>query len=274
MTATLAMEFRKCFSTRAWWALLLITVVWPGFNVAIMVLSLHFGGAEVSTDAPGLIGLGGDELARLLYSMGTTFGYVLPAIAGALSVAGEYRHQTITPTLLADPARWRVLTAKFISVAPLAALYGLAVVVACLVFGAGLLALLGDPTGLGDRQTWELFARMIPAMTLWGLIGVGLGTLLGNQAVAIVVLLGITMFIEPTVRLLPLLVGHDIAALAYLPGALGDSVTGASLFSAFTPSDAAGSGLLPFLPAVGALLAYAVVLTVIGYVVRFRRDIG
>ncbi|MCL2455365.1 MAG: ABC transporter permease [Micrococcales bacterium] len=271
MIATLRMEFRKYFTTRTWWALLLITFVWTGLNVATMVLAIHFGRSEMTAEQ-GFFLPSGDAVARLIYSMGTTFGYVFPAIVGAMSVAGEYRHQTITPTLLTDPARWRVLAAKFLSVVPLSALYAVTVVVGCLVFGSALLAALGEPTALGDVKTWEMFARMILAMTLWGLVGVGLGALLTNQMVAIVTLLGITMFLEPTLRSLPMLIGRDIPALAYLPGALGDAVTGATLFSMFGPGGT-GAGLLGFLPATALLLLYAVVLTAAGYLLRFRRDI-
>lgn len=265
---TLSMEFRKYFTTRTWWALLLVVVAWTGVNVATMVLAVHFGGAEMNDD-PSMFVPTGDDLARLLYSMGTTLGFVFPAIVGAMSVAGEYRHQTLTPTLLADPVRWRVLAAKFVSVAPLSALYAAAVIVGCLLFGAGPLALLGDATGLGDGQTWEMFARMILAMVLWGLVGVGLGTLITNQMVAIVTLLGITMFLEPTLRSLPVLIGHDVPLLAYLPGALGDGVTGESLYTMFGD----GMTLLSVGPAVLGLLAYGVVLTVAGYFLRFRKDV-
>ncbi|MCL2090233.1 MAG: ABC transporter permease [Micrococcales bacterium] len=264
---TLSMEFRKYFSTRTWWALLLVTVAWTGMNVAMMVFTVHFGGAEMDED---MFVPAGDDLARLLYSMGTTFGFVFPAIVGAMSVAGEYRHQTLTPTLLADPVRWRVLAAKFVSVVPLGALYAVAVIVGCLLLGAAPLALLGDATGLGDGQTWEMFARMVLAMVLWGLVGVGLGALVTNQMVAIVSLLGITMFLEPTLRMLPMLIGNDIPLLSYLPGALGDSVTGESMYTMLSDQ----TSLVSLGPAVLGLLAYGVVLTVAGYFLRFRKDVG
>lgn len=266
---TLTMEFRKYFSTRTWWALLLVTLAWTAVNVATMVLAVHFGGSDMN-EQEGMFVPKGDDLARLLYSMGTTFGFVFPAIVGAMSVAGEYRHQTLTPTLLADPVRWRVLAAKFVSVVPLGALYAVAVIVGCLAFGAVPLALLGDATGLGSGQTWEMFARMILAMVLWGLVGVGLGTLVTNQMVAIVTLLGITMFLEPTLRSIPMLISRDVPALAYLPGALGDGVTGESLYSMLGEY---GVSLLSLGPAVLGLLVYAVGLMVAGYFLRFRRDV-
>ncbi|MCL2424031.1 MAG: ABC transporter permease [Micrococcales bacterium] len=266
---TLVMEFRKYFSTRMWWALLIVTVVWTAINITTTVFAVHFGGSDMNEE--GMFVPSGDDLARLLYSMGTTFGFVFPAIVGAMSVAGEYRHQTLTPTLLADPVRWRVLAAKFVSVIPLSALYAVAVVVGCLAFGALPLALLGDATGLGSGQTWEMFARMILAMVLWGLVGVGLGTVVTNQMVAIVTLLGVTMFLEPTLRVIPMLISRDVPALAYLPGALGDGVTGESMYSALTEF---GVSLLSTGPATLGLLVYAVGLVAAGYFVKFRRDVG
>ncbi|MCL2849623.1 MAG: ABC transporter permease [Micrococcales bacterium] len=265
---TFQMEFRKYFSTRTWWMLLLVTFVWTGLNVATMVFAVHFGGAEMRAEPDMFVPIG-DALARLLYSMGTTFGFVFPAIVGAMSVAGEYRHQTLTPTFLADPVRWRVLAAKFVSVVPLGALYALVVIAGCLVFGALPLAMLGDATALGSAQTWQMFARMVLAMVLWGLVGVGLGTLVNNQMVAVVSLLAITMFLEPTLRSIPMLIGHDVAILSYLPGALGDGITGETMYSMFT-----NNTLLSPAPAALGLLAYAVVLTVGGYYLRFRRDVS
>ncbi|MCL2466336.1 MAG: ABC transporter permease [Micrococcales bacterium] len=265
---TLVMEFRKYFSTRMWWILLLVTLAWTAMNIITMVLAVHFGGDQAADD--NMVIPKGDDLARLLYSMGTTFGFVFPAIIGAMSVAGEYRHQTLTQTLLADPVRWRVLSAKFVSTVPLGALYAVAVIVGCLLFGALPLALLGDATALGSGHTWQMFARMVLAMVLWGLVGVGLGTLINNQMVAIVTLLSITMFLEPTLRSIPVLIGHDVPVLAYLPGALGDAVTGESLYSMLGEF---GVSLLSLGPAVIGLLVYSVGLTVAGYFLRFRRDV-
>src|SRR5690625_6285407 len=45
------------------------------------------------------------EIATSIYTLAPAFGYVFPLIVGAISVTAEFRHQTITPTLLAEPRR-------------------------------------------------------------------------------------------------------------------------------------------------------------------------
>ena len=45
--------------------------------------------------------------APLLYSFASSVGYVFPVLLGALAVTGEFRHQTLTPTFLAEPRRRR-----------------------------------------------------------------------------------------------------------------------------------------------------------------------
>src|SRR3546814_17803473 len=68
-----------------------------------------------SPTGPGMGGGGvpsGLESAQATYTVGASLGYVFPLIVGALAMTGEFRHQTITPTLLYQPLRSTVLFAK------------------------------------------------------------------------------------------------------------------------------------------------------------------
>jgi hypothetical protein len=128
---------------------------------------------------------------------------------------------------------------------------------------------MGEPTLLADSGTWRTVALSVVALTLWALVGVGFGSVLTNQVAAIVVLLAFTQFVEPILRILLAQFDATSAVSKFLPGAAGEAIAGSSFYSS--------SGLAQLLPAwQGALvlLAYAVVLVLIGRLTTFRRDIG
>ena len=58
-------------------------------------------------------GLGSKEDQRQLLSLGS-LACVFSALAGVLLVTSEYRYGTIRPTILFNPARSQVLTAKIV----------------------------------------------------------------------------------------------------------------------------------------------------------------
>ena len=151
--------------------------------------------------------------------------------------------------------------------------FGLAVAVAgvagTVIGGAATLAIMGEPTLLGDSTVHRRILLSVVALTLWALVGVGFGSVLTNQVAAIVVLLAFTQFVEPILRLL--LAQFDVTEplSKFLPGAAGEAVAGSSLY--------ASSGLAQLLSSwQGALVltGYAVVLVVVGRLTTFRRDIG
>ena len=197
-------------------------------------------------------------------------GYIFPAILGALSVTGEFRHRTITPTLLAEPRRSLVLGAKLVAILPFAVVVALAGVVGTVIGGAVTLAIMGEPTLLGDSTIQRtLLILSVVALTLWALVGVGFGSVLTNQVAAIVVLLAFTQFVEPLLRLLLAQFDATEAISKFLPGAAGEAIAGSSLY--------VSSGLAELLNAwqgTVTLLGYAVILVVIGRLTTFRRDIG
>ncbi|MDR1077739.1 MAG: ABC transporter permease [Propionibacteriaceae bacterium] len=267
MIALLRSEWRKTASTRLWWTLAAAGYI--GLTSASLAAAFHFGAA--SGDLADLGGLTGVDLARVVYAVGPSLGYVFPAILGALTVTTEFRHQTITPTLLAEPRRGRVLVAKLIAVLPLSGAFGALLTAADVGLGAATLALLGQPTGLDQPAIWALIGRSVAAFALWGVFGVGLGLVIHHQVGAVVVLLAFTQLLEPVVRLIPALTGQSWAFFDYLPGALGEAVSGASLYSGFSPL--LGS-TLGWPLATACLIGYGLVFAAIGFFTTWRRDIG
>ena len=275
MIAALKSEYRKLFSTRMWWVLLLcasgyLAVMGAGIGALVGGFMGEADGAGAedgsSPSAPG-----GLNVALMVYSMAGSLAYVFPLLLGALSITQEYRHKTITQTFLGEPRRLVVLTAKLIASVALGLVSGLVCVAATVGPGGLAMSLVGADPGFTDSDTWIFFARALLDFTLWAVVGVALGTLLTNQVAMIVVVLAVTQFVEPLLRTLPDILQEEWSWPKYLPGAAGDAVQGDTFYAVMNGGD---SGLLPFGWAVVVLLALALGLAAIGYLVKFRRDVS
>lgn len=265
MKTAITMEFRKFFSTRMWWVLLIAMTAYMAFLAGIMALS-----SSVSVSGQPEQSLGDPlEAARSIYTIATAMGYIFPALIGALSVTSEFRHKTITPTLLAVPNRTRLISAKMIGSIPIGLLFGLAGTLAGVVAGASALEFLGDGAMLNEPAVWQSIGLSVVALTLWTVVGVGLGAMMTNQVAVILVLLAFTQFIEPVLRMLFTAVfdGNLSGVGSFLPGAAGEAITGGSIYSALGAGD-----LLPAWAGALILLGYGLVAATIGRFTSFRRD--
>lgn len=272
MRAALLTEWRKILTTRAWWINVLAAFAYMAMMGAILAGAFVFGNRQVeSGQVSGQAALDPVALAMTVYTLAVSLGYIFPALLGALAVTSEFRHRTITPTLLAEPRRGLVLGAKLVAVLPFAALVALASVTGSVLAGAATLAVLGEPTMLGDSDVQAAIARSVLALILWALVGVGFGSVLTNQVAAIVVLLGFTQLVEPLLRLALSAFDATQEIAKFLPGAAGESLAGASLYSS---TGTVGVGLLQPWQGALVLLAYAIGLVAIGRFTTFRRDIG
>lgn len=266
MRAALVAELRKVLSTRMWWLLLLVLVAYVGFVGLVMAASV--------TVAPELQGApvqaGGPDGALAIYSLVSSVGYVVPLVLGSLLVTQELRHRTLTATLLVEPRRGVVLGAKLLAAVPFGVLYGLAGVAAIVAGAAPLLAWGGDGAFLTDGEVVASLAMAVVVFALWTVLGVAFGSVVGNQVAAVVVVLAFTQFVEPIARVA--LAAADVPGVArFLPGAAADAVIGASFFSDLA---GAGSGVLLSRPAgLAVLVAYVVVLAVLGRLTTLRRDV-
>jgi hypothetical protein len=261
-------EITKLLTTKIWWILAIILFLYVGavsggLGAVFGFISRSSAAGDASQAPPT------DVLAPMLYGSVSTFGYVFPVLLGALAVTSEYRHQMLTPTFLATPKRGIVLAAKSVALLLFGALYGVVGVIASVGAGAGILAIFGLDTQLGESDTWALAARAVLALALWAVIGVGLGALIPNQVAAIVVILAFTQFVEPTLRAIVMFADWAAAVGKFLPGAASDALVGApSFFTMGTTADALEwwqGGLL--------LAALALVLTLLGYLISWKRDV-
>lgn len=264
MITAFQVELRKFLSTRLWWLLLIVLAAYMAFMGVVMAFTF-------TADSPqgGAMDLAPVEIAKTVYSLGNSLGYVFPLVIGALAVTTEFRHQTITATFIVEPRRTVVLVAKFLAGAVIGVAYGAAGTAATVVGGAPLLAWQGDGARLGDGDVLTAIALTIVSMTMWTMIGVGFGAVLTSQMASIVVLLAFTQFVEPLLRAALGAVDALAPIGRFLPGSAAESIAGASIYSAMGVFD-----LLERWQGALVMLAYVLIFGVIGRLTSFKRDVS
>lgn len=267
-------ELTKQFTTSMWWVLALVLLVYVGSTAgglaglfaALSNGTLPAGGAN----APAIPA---EALPPIIYSLATAVGYIFPLLIGTLLVTGEFRHKTLTPTFLATPRRGIALAGKVLAGVLMGLVFAVVALVATVGLGATVLALTGIDTRLDSAETWAMLGRIVIAFVLWVLIGIGVGTLVRNQVAAVVGVIAFTQFLEPILRTVAGFVEGVSGAAQFLPGATSDALVGASFYSTLS-APGGGSDALEWWAGGLVLLAYALVLIVLGYTVSWRRDVS
>lgn len=179
MRALLEAELVKLRTTRTFLALV-VTAVLLSLLVAILFASLSEPTA--------------DSVIEDVFA--SDFSALFILVLGVIGVAGEWRHRTITSSLLAAPDRLRFLVAKTIAYAVAGAALSLLITIAVAVAGFAILSARDLPTPeLSDLA--DFIWRNLAIAALLGAFGVGVGVLVRNQPVAIVGILVVSFFIEP-----------------------------------------------------------------------------
>jgi len=124
------------------------------------------------------------------------FSSLFILLLGVTGMAGEWRHRTITSSVLAAPDRLRLLVAKLISYAVAGTVLSLIVTVALMALGTVILSI-RDETTLGVADLADVLWRNLVVAALLGAFGVCVGGTVRNQIVAIVGLLVFAFALEP-----------------------------------------------------------------------------
>jgi ABC-2 type transport system permease protein len=221
--------------------------------VAAISLGAAFGGSYGPREGPGPDLLG-------IASLSQVFALVL----GILALSTEFRHGTITPSLLAVPRRARLVVAKLAANTSAGLLLGLACFLLCVAIIALVLPTRDIRTGFAEGDVWEVVAGGSVAAGLYAALGVGLGALVRNQVGAVVAALGWVFVVEPLLIAIP---GISDTVTKFglngLASALGKSPFGES-----------SENLLAQLPAGLVLAGYATVAVAAGAAVLARRDVS
>jgi ABC-2 type transport system permease protein len=246
MTRLVGAEMFKLRTTRTFYG---VTGGAIALVVLIVVLAAALGDFKHETDPlKGMVSVGG-------------LSQVFALVLGILAVTTEFRHGTITPTLLAVPGRTRLTLAKLI--AALAVGFGLGVV--CVGLAAAIASAIFSARGIdtgasgGDIVKWIVGGGVSAALN--GALGVGIGALVRNQVGAVIGVLVWGFVLEPLIGLIPglkdVVPKYGLAGVSNGVAATGDS--GNSLAQA---------------PAGLVLGAYCAIFLVAGIALMRRRDVS
>jgi ABC-2 type transport system permease protein len=247
MSRQIGSELLKLRSTRT--ALALIGSV-MGLVVLISLLATLTGDpSEGEFNARDLLGIAG-------------FAQLIALVLGILAVTTEFRHGTITPTLVASPDRVRMVLAKLVANGMAGLVLGAIATGICTAIVLGGLSARDIESGLGSEDIIRIMVGQTLACALWAALGVGLGALVRNQVGAIVGALAWTFLVENLLTIVPgfgdQVQKYGINGAANALGNLETQNTGDIL-------DQVPGGLL--------LTAYATAFLVAGILVVRRRDV-
>jgi ABC-2 type transport system permease protein len=243
MTATVHGELRRLRTTRSTWVLLGVALVLTLATATAMLGDVGFvemppRGSTELRDA--VLGAVGPALFPLL-------------VLGVLAVTGEFHHHTVTSTFLVTPNRRKVIAAKAFASATVAAVA--TVVLLAVAFGAGLLT--GAFAATVDGDLARVVLTTVLVSVLWITLGVGVGSVVHNQTIAVVVPLLWFLMVEMLLRAYGL-----IWLQPWLPGGATSAISGARF-----------PGSLPVWAASLVLLGYAMALILAGTRATVRTDV-
>jgi ABC-2 type transport system permease protein len=199
LSGTLRAELRKITTTRLWWvALICILVLSGGYAAGVALLQPP---TASFTDA---------GIVRSVYNGGNPVARVLALVLGIAAMGSEYRHQTLAATYLATPRRARVLRGKAVSLLLFGLLYGVASVLAGIAAAAPFILSRGGSFFLDRGDTWRSLVLGAVSLALWTLLGMGIGILIRNLLVAMLVGITFAYLVEPILALVAFLRNGDL----------------------------------------------------------------
>lgn len=260
MIGLIRAEVRKLLTTRLLLGLSLGGMVLVAFYVVVIVFTA--GTRQSGTNA--LRSLSDPGSLRAVYGVPFEVGYLMPLIMGVILICGEFRHKTITPTLLVCPRRSRVLAAKAVVAAGVGLAMGLLFTILAAALGAILIAARGYPVKIGADGIPRMLVLMVLGLGVWAVFGLGFGSLLKNQTAAVLTALGLVTIVEGLLELF-LRWAHLGWVAKVLPSAASNAIV--------QPSSIKIANLLPWWGGALALLAWGVLAAALGAVFTMRRDV-
>jgi ABC-type transport system involved in multi-copper enzyme maturation permease subunit len=253
-------ELLKIRTTRLWWGLI----------IGVVAGSALFAGVDAGLAGRGANGLPGVDdpaMVRTIYTAGIGIAYLFTLSLGIITMAGEYRQATMTATVLSSPRRERIVLAKLAALIVAGMGYGVLAVLTSVAVGAPIIMARGGSARLLSDGVPRALALAALAVALWAVVGLGIGTLIRNQVVALLVAIGVAWLAEPLLSL-ALNALHWGSVARFLPS----SATSA-LISPPSNNGGFATDYLPWWAAALVLLGYAAVSGALGAAITLRRDI-
>ena len=173
--------------------------------------------------------LAAEDAQRTMFNAAGSTVVFMATLAGLIAVTSEFRYGTIRPTLLFEPRRRVVLAAKLAAAALAGTVFGVICVGVSFATGFVILATRDVDIALTRAHTPALVFGPIAASALGAMLGIAVGTLIRNQAGAIVALAAYAVAVDA------LLFAAVPSAGRYLPGKAGDALTGRPVEHLLTP---------------------------------------
>jgi hypothetical protein len=269
MIASVHAEWVKLRTTAVPWVLSGIAVLITGLLVLLFFVSHDAGGGPGANGGNGTFGSFGPptpsiphtvQQLRDLVGAGIT-GYLFALLLGVLIVTTEFRHKTVTTSLLVSPRRSTFVVAKLVLAAIVSAVLGVLVLVVTVVGGGVTVAVKGGTFSSVLHQVPAVAPGVILVFVLMGILGVGVGSLLTNQVAALVVCLGWFLIVQTIIS------GIWSGTIRWLPSGA------ASAAASVTRGRGSDVALFAWWQGTLLILAYGLVFALVGSAVLTRRDI-
>ncbi len=242
-------ELLKLRTTRMLYLNALGALVFVPLSVATSILTAGDPGAGPAlTTSEGLRGV----------MSAASSGSLVILMLGVLIMAGEFRHNTATSTFLISPDRSQVVRAKLIAAAIVGVLLAVAASVLTLAIALPWLASKHVDVDVLSGDVVPVLLGGIAATGLSALVGVGVGSIVRNQTVAIAGAAVWVLVVEG------LLVSFAPDVGRWLPGGASSALSGVAT---------ANGGLLPIWAAALLLTAYGLTFAAAGTRFVLQRDV-
>jgi ABC-type transport system involved in multi-copper enzyme maturation permease subunit len=244
MSALLKAELLKLRTTRTFFALI-------GSGLALSLLLLILGTL-----------LGNDfSKSDVRSSFAGDFTGIFILLLGAMGMAGEWRHRTITSAVLAAPDRLKLIAAKAISYAIAGMVVSFVVTASLMLVGTIILSSRGETT-LDAATLLDVMWRNLATAAYLGAIGVAVGAIVRSQVGAII---GLILF--------PLIVETALFALVPDVGKFSPINGVTSGLANLSPDSGADFSFLDPQIAALVMVGWVTVLLAAGAVLLRRRDL-
>jgi ABC-2 type transport system permease protein len=246
MRNLISAELLKLRTTRTFWAYVASVVVFVPITIA---LSITVGNDQNPLNTSDGI--------RSVFSAASSGG-LMAVLLGITMSAGEFRNNTATPTFLITPDRRRVMAAKVAAGGILGLVLAAVSAVLTVAVATPWLQARNIDVHLLSADVVTPIAGALLSLTLAVIFGIGIGSVIHNQTIAITVIVVWTSIIET------FLTGFVPEVGRWLP-------TGAA--SALSGTWTIEGGLLPFWAAALVLTGYCASAAVAGTHLTTRKDL-
>ena len=224
-------------------------------------------GSGLSSGPTGTLQFGSSGWYPFTLALSYTYSQLFGVVLGIICVTGEFRYNTASFTYLVEPRRSRVLYVKLIASAIWGLIYGVLAAILVTAFGVLLCSVWRLDPGAFLRNALTYLPVDVAGFVLFTLIGVGIGSLIHNQVLAIISGVGMITIGASLLALIGAIAPHIVP---YLPQ---------TALMAFERVPQGGNRIIGgyrFLPWWGGglvLLAYAAVLAGAGALTAQRSDL-